>query len=206
MDYEFALRWLTSNKRKIEKYAKKYTGFSPYDLMDLQSAANEAALIAARRTADAKIFPMIFWRCFQDLLRSLVPNPEDEHASASIPSYLCSPDIPTDMPQVRPDCFDFTTESIIISLRGHLSEKSWELLYLASGLSRDGKMSYAEVGARLGCSKQNVAKALKRCFRDIQQLIDSGKVARKIDLHSEQPGGNFVFYIPRQLFEKYGNF
>lgn len=206
MDYDFALRWLTSNKRKIENYAKKYTGFSPYDLKDLKSAANEAALIAARRTADAKIFPMIFWRCFQDLLRSLVPNPEDEHASASIPSYLCSPDIPTDMPQVRPDCLDFTTESIIIFLRGHLSEKDRELLYLASGLSHDGKLSYAEVGARLGCSKQNVAKALKRCLRDIQQLIDSGKVARKIDLQSDLTGESFVFSVPLQLFDKYGNF
>lgn len=206
MDHDFAVRWLTSNKRKIENYAKKYRGFSPYELMDLKSAANEAALIAARRTADAKIFPKIFWRCFQDLLRSFVPNPEDDRASASIPSYLCSPDIPTDMPQVRPDCLDFTTESIFVYLRDHLPEKDWELIYLASGFSRDGKLSYAEVGARLGCSKQNVAKALKRCLKDIRQLVDSGKVSRKIDLQSDLTGESFVFSVPLQLFDTYGNF
>lgn len=169
------------------------------------SAAKEAAIIAAQRAADADTFSGMFWTCFADTIRSFVPNPGVPKWSPSIPSYLCSHDIPIDMPQVKPDCFDFTTESILISLRGYLPDKDWKLIYLASGLSHDGKMSYAEVGARLGCSKQNVATALKRCLRDIQQLVDSGKVPRKIDLQSEQQGGNVAFSIPWHLFDMYGH-
>jgi len=195
MDHDFALRWVSLNLGRIRKYARKYEKYSPYDEEDYLSAAKEAAINAAQRIADADTFSRMFWICFKDTLRSFVPNPGVPKWSASIPSYLCSPDIPTDIPQERPDCLDFTTESIFISLRDYLPEKDWKLLYLASGLSHDGKMSYAEVGARLGCSKQNVASSLKRCLRDIQQLVDSGKVSRKIDLQSEQQGRNVVFSI-----------
>ncbi|MDD3295069.1 MAG: hypothetical protein PHG20_10330 [Geobacteraceae bacterium] len=204
MDYDFAVRWLTSNKWKIVNYAKKYAGYSPYDLKDLQSAANEAALIAARCAADAKTFPKIFWRRFQGLLRSFVPNPRDDRASASIPSYLCSPDIPTDLPEITPDCLDLTTESLLVSLKGRLPEKDWQLIYLTLGLSRDGKMSYAEIGAKLGCSKQNVVKALKRCLRDVQQMVDSGKVSRMIDWQEELAGLNSDFSVPWELSVNHG--
>lgn len=206
MDHDFAVRWVSLNLGRIKKYTRRYEGYSPYDEEDYLSAAKEAAITAAQRTADADKFTRMFWTCFMDTLRSFVPNPSVKKWSPSIPSYLCSPDIPTDIPQVRPDCFDFTTESIFISLRDYLPDKDWELLYLASGLSPDGQMTPAEVGVKLGCSRQNVKSVLKRCLRDIQQLVDSGKVARKIDLQSDLTGESFVFSVPLQLFDKYGNF
>lgn len=206
MDHDFAVRWVSLNVGRIRKYARKYKKYSPYDEEDYVSAANEAALIAAQRTDDAYTFSRMFWICFKDTLRSFVPNPGVPKWSASIPSYLCSPDIPTDIPQVRPDCLDFTTESIFISLRDYLPEKDWELLYLSSGLSLNGQMTPAEVGVKLGCSRQNVKNVLKRCLKDIQQLIESGKVSRKFVLQSEQPGENFVIPVSCQLFDKYLNY
>jgi len=191
MDFDFAVEWVKLHKDSILKFARKYVNFSPYEVEDFISAANEASLMAALQSTDEVQYRKQFWLSFRAVLRSIVPNPQSEEWSSSVPSHLCSADIPDNIPHPSTQCLDYTTESILLSVREYLPDTDRNLLYLVLGLSPEGKLSCREVGDKLGCSKQNVSKLFKRCLRDIRKLVESGKVSKDVYLELDHPGKHF---------------
>jgi hypothetical protein len=89
---EEAIDWVDQNARQILGHARKYLPFAPYDQEDFRQDAYEAALEAARVSAERDIpFPACFWILFKGKISDVTPFPGSRRnaGSCSSPSTFC---------------------------------------------------------------------------------------------------------------------
>ncbi len=182
---EEAIDWVDQNARQILGHARKYLPFAPYDQEDFRQDAYEAALEAARVSAERDIpFPACFWILFKGKISDVTPFPGSRRNAGS-----CSP------PSTFCDWTDFSTkvfgqatsadacpsqpivdiDQIYSFIRPYLTVVENQVLELIFGI-HDGPMKIRETARHLGCSPANVRQTLNRVCNRLSLLVQSGEL------------------------------
>jgi RNA polymerase sigma factor (sigma-70 family) len=180
MDFLMAVEWVRNNEAVIKGNIVKYRNFSPYEECDYMQEAFEAAMIATMRAKAKKIsFEAAFWTIFRRQVGIFTPNPDDKsNGSNSVPSHLCSVDIDTVSLRQKPKRRrrNPNIEAIFREVSHFLTEKEQQILYLALGISDEGRLSNYEIAERLGCSAANVRDILGRANKRLKGLVTKGTI------------------------------
>lgn len=180
MDFLMAVEWVRNNEAVIKRNIVKYRNFSPYEECDYMQEAFEAAMIATVRAKAKEIsFEAAFWTIFRRQVGIFTPNPDDmSNGSNSVPSHLCSVGIDsismkqrTKRRSKKPDI-----EAIFHEVSHFLTDKERQILYLALGISDEGRLSNYEIAERLGCSAANVRDILGRANKRLKGLVTKGTI------------------------------
>lgn len=178
---EEAVAWVDQNAKIIRGHIRKYDPFAPYDQEDFLQDAYEAALVAAKVSAERQIsFPSCFWVTFKGKISEVTPNPDSKRhgGSFSPPSNQCSSfefeffdwgNSPS-----RP-LFNIDIDRLFLVIRKHLTPAEDKILGLALGI-REGRKANREIARDLGCSPANVRQALNRTYSRLSSLVQSGQL------------------------------
>jgi hypothetical protein len=183
MDFELALRWVKSNRDTILKISDIYKKYTPYTDEDFLSAAIQAAIVTELHVKGTdKPFHKYFWKSFQTVLATFVPNPfaddENKHEnwSTSIPSDLC--DYPEDITLLPNETsspkLEAHTEKIYRKIRRHFKPKHRLLLQLVLGLTEEGRLTTSEASLATGYTNQNIRWFINSACKKIKRLIADG--------------------------------
>jgi hypothetical protein len=185
---EDAVAWVDQNAKMIHGHTRKYLPFAPYDQEDFLQDAYEAALVAAKVSAERQIpFPACFWITFKGKISEVTPNPNSRrHAgSSSPPSTQCSSFEFFDWGfNPSGSLFNIDIDRLYLIIRKHLTPAEDKILGLALGI-REGRKAIREIARDLGCSPANVRQALNRTYRRLSNLVESGQLP--IDLKDVEP-------------------
>jgi RNA polymerase sigma factor (sigma-70 family) len=175
-----AVEWVRNNEAVIKGNIVRYRNFSPYEECDFMQEAFEAAMIATMRSKAKEIsFEAAFWKIFRRQVSLFTPNPDDSsNGSNSVPSHLCSVDLDSISMKQRTKrrSKKRDIEAIFREVSHFLTEKERQILYLALGISDEGRLSNYEIAERLGCSAANVRDILGRANRRLKGLVMKGTI------------------------------
>lgn len=194
LSVEEAVAWVTRNARTIGGHSLKYLTYAPYGQEDYLQDAYEAAIIAARVSAERNIpFQACFWVTFKGRLAAVTPHPESAHhgGSASPPSNFCrvsdfgclvtdSPD-----PSRRVDM-----DRLFKVLKKHLRPDELRILSLVVGVN-GGRLGIRETSRKLKCTPANIRQRLKYIYGKLSELSRQGKLVvdfRELCGESHRPG------------------
>ena len=177
MDFMAATEWVKKNESVIKGRTRHYLKFTPYEASDFLQEAYESALIAALRCQGKDLpFDTTFWTVFKDRISVLIPNPETNYGSNSIPSNLCSADTDAiDAPQAD-DHDGPDIEAIFKAVSSHLKNREQQTLSLSLGMTDEGRLSTYEIAKIFGCSDFNVRQTLNRAFTRLKRLVEDGTI------------------------------
>jgi len=140
-------------------------------------------MIATMRAKAKEIsFEAAFWKIFRRQISLFTPNPDDtSNGSNSVPSHLCSVDIDTVSIRQKPKRRRKkpNVEAIFRAVSHLLTEKERQILYMALGISDEGRLSNYEIAERLGCSTANVRDILGRANKRLKGLVMKGTIDPK---------------------------
>lgn len=180
---EEAVAWVDRNARTIQGHTRKYLPFAPYDQEDFLQDAYEAALEAAKVSAERQIpFPACFWIIFKGKISEVTPHPDsDRHAgSPSPPSTMCSSFELFDWGSgPSGSLYNIDIDRLYLIIREHLTPVEDKILGLALGI-RGGRKAIREIARDIGCSPANVRQALNRIYRRLSSLVQSGKLQIRV--------------------------
>lgn len=185
---EEAVSWVNQNAKLIQGHTRKYLPFAPYDQEDFLQDAYEAALIAAKVSAERQIpFPACFWITFKGKISEVTPYPgSDRHAGSSSPpsTMCCSSEFFDWESGPSGSLFNIDIDRLYLVIRTHLTPVEDKILGLALGI-RDGRKAIREIAKDLGCSPANVRQALNRTYRRLSSLVERGQL--QIHLKDVEP-------------------
>jgi hypothetical protein len=175
MTFDDAIVWVEQNRKAIIGFSKQFLGCCPYDVEDLISCANQAALSSVFISTEplAAKFEMTFWAQYKLLIREIVPNPGNHRGSESIPSYLCCEINETFTGNAPPadKSTQAKSESVFWAVRPYLTQKEQKFLTALLGLSKSGYHSMDEAGALIGITEPSAVAMFKRVRSKIARLF-----------------------------------
>lgn len=176
---EEAVAWVDQNAKIILGHTRKYLPFAPYDQEDFLQDAYEAALEAAKVSAERKIpFPACFWVTFKGKISEVTPYPDSSrHAGSPSPpsTVCCSMEFFDWGSSPSASLFAIDIDRLFLVIRKHLTPVEDKVLGLALGL-RDGRKTIREIARDLNCSPANVRQALNRTYSRLSSLVQSGQL------------------------------
>ena len=183
-----AVAWVDQNARMIQSHTRKYLSYAPYDQEDFLQDAYEAAIVAARVSADRQIpFPPCFWITFKGEIAGVTPYPDSGHHAGSFspPTTMCFSSEFFDWGNNSAGTlFHIDIERVYWIIREHLTPADDELLEMALGI-RGGRKAIREIARDFGCSPANIRQKLNRIYRRLARLVESGHL--QIDLKDVDP-------------------
>jgi len=176
---EEAIAWVDENAGKIQGHIWKYMPFAPYDQDDFLQSAYEAAILAAKVSAEREIpFPPCFWVTFKSKIAEVTPYPNGarHEGSSSPPSTLCSSSDFIDW-EADPskDHLLIDMDQLYRIISRHLTPAEDEILSMAIGL-QEGRRAIREIAWELGCSSANIRQRLNHIYARLSDLVTKGQL------------------------------
>ena len=177
MNTDSAIQWVLVRRFYIIRRSKKFFPYAPYDEAFYMSAAMEAAIVAATHLNDKdERFERKFWKKYEKIISTFVPNPLAKKGSKSIPSHLCEyPENISFIPEYPlPSEMTEEIEKIYIKIRKFIAPKYRVLLRKLLGLHINGRLTPEEAAVASKCSRQNIMKLFDGLCSEVHDLVVKG--------------------------------